>query len=178
MGVGDLISNGLLWKLRGHFLMLSHTITFFSVEGIELDLRMRNFEFFNLVSSYTFDSLRPIHLKATGKVNKYYGDQVSQSSTNSEMIPKEDEKSISGDISISALKLNQLMLALQLAGVLNISSKGMKVCLTSIFLGNSYLRLIMFYVPNFQDFLKNVTNLCSLQKPKLLWKVWFMFCLR
>ncbi|XP_042046608.1 protein TIC236, chloroplastic-like isoform X1 [Salvia splendens] len=108
----------------------------FSVEGIELDLRMRNFEFFNLVSSYTFDSLRPIHLKATGKikfqgkVNKYYGDQVYQSSTNSEMIPKEDdedEKSISGDISISGLKLNQLMLAPQLAGVLHISSKGMKL---------------------------------------------------
>ncbi|KAL1546608.1 protein TIC236, chloroplastic-like isoform X1 [Salvia divinorum] len=108
----------------------------FSVEGIELDLRMRNFEFFNLVSSYTFDSLRPIHLKATGKikfqgkVNKYFRNIVSQSSTNSEMIPKEDdeeEKSISGDISISGLKLNQLMLAPQLAGVLNISSKGMKL---------------------------------------------------
>ncbi|XP_047977254.1 protein TIC236, chloroplastic-like [Salvia hispanica] len=107
----------------------------FSVEGIELDLRMRNFEFFNLVSSYTFDSLRPIHLKATGKikfqgkVNKYYG-EVTQSTTNSEMIPKEDdedEKSISGDISISGLKLNQLMLAPQLAGVLHISSKGMKL---------------------------------------------------
>ncbi|KAL1539650.1 protein TIC236, chloroplastic-like protein [Salvia divinorum] len=108
----------------------------FSVEGVDLDLRMRNFEFCNLVSSYTFDSLRPIHLKATGKikfqgkVNKNSHSQVSQSDTNSEMIPKEgdeDEKSISGDISISGLKLNQLMLAPQLAGVLNITSKGMKL---------------------------------------------------
>ncbi|XP_057798148.1 protein TIC236, chloroplastic isoform X2 [Salvia miltiorrhiza] len=108
----------------------------FSVEGVELDLRMRNFEFCNLVSSYTFDSLRPIHLKATGKikfqgkVNKNSSSQVSQSDTNSEMIPKEgdeDEKSVSGDISISGLKLNQLMLAPQLAGVLNITSKGMKL---------------------------------------------------
>ncbi|KAG6400919.1 hypothetical protein SASPL_137764 [Salvia splendens] len=108
----------------------------FSVEGVELDLRMQNFEFCNLVSSYTFDSLRPIHLKATGKikfqgkVNKNSHSQVSQSDTNSEMIPKEgddNEKSISGDISISGLKLNQLMLAPQLAGVLNITSKGMKL---------------------------------------------------
>ncbi|KAH6835833.1 embryo defective 2410 [Perilla frutescens var. hirtella] len=115
----------------------------FSVEGIELDLRMRNFEFFNLVSSYTFDSLRPIHLKATGKikfqgkVNKNSCSQVFQPDTNSEhsdtnlaMTPKEgdeDEKSISGDISISGLKLNQLMLAPQLAGVFNITSKGMKL---------------------------------------------------
>lgn len=113
----------------------------FSVEGVELDLRMRNFEFFNLVSSYTFDSLRPIHLKATGKikfqgkVNKSSRSQETQSNTNIEMTPEEgdeDEKSISGDISISGLKLNQLMLAPQLAGVLNITSKGMKVCLKAI----------------------------------------------
>lgn len=119
----------------------------FSVEGVELDLRMRNFEFFNLVSSYTFDSLRPIHLKATGKikfqgkVNKSSHSQVSQSDTNLEITPEEgdgDEKSISGDISISGLKLNQLMLAPQLAGVLNITSKGMKVCLTAICFPYSY----------------------------------------
>lgn len=124
----------------------------FSVEGVELDLRMRNFEFCNLVSSYTFDSLRPIHLKATGKikfqgkVNKNSCSQVSQSDTNSEMTPEEgveDEKSISGDISISGLKLNQLMLAPQLAGVLNITSKGMKVCLTSLCLVNSYFVLVI-----------------------------------
>ncbi|KAG6403086.1 hypothetical protein SASPL_135303 [Salvia splendens] len=102
----------------------------FSVEGVELDLWMRNFEFCNLVSSYTFDSLRPIHLKATGKikfqgkVNKNSHSQVSQSDTKE---GDDNEKSISGDISISGLKLNQLMLAPQLAGVLNITSKGMKL---------------------------------------------------
>lgn len=122
----------------------------FSVEGVELDLRMRNFEFFNLISSYTFDSLRPVHLKATGKikfqgkVNKNSCSQVSQSDANIEMAPKagdEDEKSISGDISISGLKLNQLMIAPQLAGVFNITSKGMKVCLTAIYLTKSYFFL-------------------------------------
>lgn len=109
----------------------------FSVEGVELDLRMRNFEFFNLVSSYTFDSLRPVHLKATGKikfqgkVNKNCCSRGFQSDKNLEsaqMEDDEDAKSISGDVSISGLKLNQLMLAPQLAGVLNITSKGIKVC--------------------------------------------------
>ncbi|KAL8521965.1 hypothetical protein ACS0TY_012205 [Phlomoides rotata] len=108
----------------------------FSVEGVELDLRMRNFEFFHLVSSYTFDSLRPVHLKATGKikfqgkVNNNRGSRGFQSNKNLEsaqMEDDEDTKSISGDVSISGLKLNQLMLAPQLAGVLNITSKGIKL---------------------------------------------------
>ncbi|KAG8375520.1 hypothetical protein BUALT_Bualt10G0108300 [Buddleja alternifolia] len=110
----------------------------FSVEGIELDLRMRNFEFFNLVSSYAFDSLRPVHLKATGrikfqgKVNKIPSNdgRILQSDKNL-VLPlvesDEDAKSISGDVSISGLKLNQLMLAPQLAGVLNITSRGIKL---------------------------------------------------
>ncbi|PIN14213.1 hypothetical protein CDL12_13167 [Handroanthus impetiginosus] len=111
----------------------------FSVEGIELDLRMRSFEFFNLVSSYAFDSLRPVHLKATGRV-KFQGkvnknrsstdNPVLQSDKNLEFCPTESDeyaKSISGDVSISGLKLNQLMLAPQLAGVLNITSTGIKL---------------------------------------------------
>ncbi|PQM33435.1 uncharacterized protein Pyn_40057 [Prunus yedoensis var. nudiflora] len=44
----------------------------FVVEGIDLDLRMRSFEFFNLVSPYPFDSPKPMHLKATGKI-KFQG---------------------------------------------------------------------------------------------------------
>ncbi|KAK6131671.1 hypothetical protein DH2020_034578 [Rehmannia glutinosa] len=110
----------------------------FSVEGVELDLRMRNFEFFNFVSYYAFDSLSPVHLKATGKikfqgkVNKNLGsidNDVLRSDKNLElpvMEGDENAKSISGDVSISGLKLNQLMLAPQLAGVLNITSKGIK----------------------------------------------------
>lgn len=111
----------------------------FSVEGIELDLRMRNFEFFNLVSSHAFDSLRPVHLKATGRV-KFQGkvnkispitnEQVLSSDKNSEfplMEVNDDAKSLSGDVSISGLKLNQLMLAPQLAGVLSITSTGIKL---------------------------------------------------
>ncbi|CAI9099548.1 OLC1v1036388C1 [Oldenlandia corymbosa var. corymbosa] len=42
------------------------------VEGVELDLRMRGFEFFSLDSSFALDSLRPVHLKATGRI-KFQG---------------------------------------------------------------------------------------------------------
>lgn len=106
-----------------------------SVEGVELDLRMRGFEFFSSsVPSFAFDSLRPIHLKATGRV-KFQGKV-----TNSEQVlhfeenhrPMEggnDSPTLSGDASISGLKLNQLMVAPQLAGVLSISHLGIKVCL-------------------------------------------------
>ncbi|KAL6501939.1 hypothetical protein OROGR_027072 [Orobanche gracilis] len=105
----------------------------FPVEGVELDLRMRNFEFYNFVSSYAFDSLKPVHLKATGKI-RFQGkvnkkNRLLNSDKDLELPQEgdEDAKSISGDISISGLKLNQLMLAPQLAGVLNISSKSIKL---------------------------------------------------
>ncbi|KAL0323881.1 UNVERIFIED_CONTAM: protein, chloroplastic [Sesamum calycinum] len=126
--------NQLNWRECGKVVAMP-----FSVEGVELDLRMRNFEFFNLVSSYSFDSLRPVHLKATGKIkfqgkvnkNCYGSDnQVLQPDKNLRLPlieGDEDAKSISGDVSISGLKLNQLMLAPQLAGVLNITSKGIKL---------------------------------------------------
>ncbi|XP_075491996.1 protein TIC236, chloroplastic [Primulina tabacum] len=100
----------------------------FSVEGVELDLRMRNFEFFNSVSPYAFDSLRPVHLKATGRI-KFQG-KVKETCHTIESPPLEGDKnakSLSGDVSISGLKLNQLMLAPQLAGVLSITSKGIKL---------------------------------------------------
>lgn len=110
----------------------------FTVEGIELDLRMRGFEFFNLVSSYPFDSPRPVHLKATGKI-KFQG-QVLEPCVNNEqdVVPdkempdvqlahKGNAESLVGEISISGLKLNQLMVAPQLAGLLTISRERIKV---------------------------------------------------
>lgn len=90
------------------------------IEGVELDLRMRGFEFFNLVSSYAFDSLRPIHLKATGRI-KFQGKVVD------EQPMTEVSKILAGDVSITGLKLNQLMLAPQLVGVLNISPASIKL---------------------------------------------------
>ncbi|XP_021893474.1 uncharacterized protein LOC110811326 isoform X1 [Carica papaya] len=110
----------------------------FTVEGIELDLRMRGFEFFNLVSSYPFDSPRPVHLKATGKI-KFQG-QVLEPCVNNEqdVVPdkempdvqlahKGNAESLVGEISISGLKLNQLMVAPQLAGLLTISRERIKL---------------------------------------------------
>lgn len=103
-----------------------------SVEGVELDLRMRGFEFFSSVPSFAFDSLRPMHLKATGRV-KFQGkvinsEQVLHSEENHR--PREGgnhSHTLSGDVSISGLKLNQLMVAPQLAGILSISRLGIKL---------------------------------------------------
>lgn len=89
-----------------------------TIEGVELDLRMRGFEIFNLVSSYAFDSLRPIHLKATGRI-KFQGKVVKPAA--------EVSKILAGDVSITGLKLNQLLLAPHLAGQLNVSPACIKV---------------------------------------------------
>lgn len=116
-----------------------------TVEGVELDLRMRGFEIFSLVSSYAFDNLRPMHLKATGRI-KFQGKVIRPFSPNDEQLldfeknmenvsfkDNGDAHSLAGEVSISGLKLNQLMLAPQLAGLLSISRKGIKVCFEASF---------------------------------------------
>ncbi|KAF8400748.1 hypothetical protein HHK36_014048 [Tetracentron sinense] len=109
------------------------------VEGVELDLRMRGFEFFSLMSSYPFDSPRPIHLKATGRI-KFQGKVVQPVSIIDEevfcsgknmqdmhMTDKEKTPSLVGEVSISGIKLNQLMLGPQLGGSLSISRESIKL---------------------------------------------------
>lgn len=110
----------------------------FTVDGVELDLRMRGFEFFSWVSTYTLDFPRPLLLKATGRI-KFQGKVLEPSSTNIieqnfeknrqdvEMLEKGSVDSLVGEVSISDLKLNQLMLAPQLSGLLRVSSECIKV---------------------------------------------------
>lgn len=109
------------------------------VEGVEMDLRMRGFEFFNLVSSYPFDSLRPMHLKATGRVKfqgkvtkPYNNDDESSCFPEKNMEPVQTKETreahgLAGEVSITGLKLNQLMLAPQLVGKLSIARECIKL---------------------------------------------------
>ncbi|KAG2700000.1 hypothetical protein I3760_07G213600 [Carya illinoinensis] len=110
------------WLNRKEF--HANSVMPFSIDGVELDLRMRGFEFFSLLSSYNFDSPRPMHLKATGKI-KFQGKVFKSSSiTNMQPVEMQDNgktDSLVGDILISGLKLNQLILAPQLAGQLSMS---------------------------------------------------------
>ncbi|RYQ90039.1 hypothetical protein Ahy_B09g096350 isoform Q [Arachis hypogaea] len=116
----------------------------FTVDGIELDLRMRGFEFFSLVSTYTLDFPRPLVLKSTGRI-KFHGkvlkpnsNVIGQNFENNRhdvpMLEKGSADSLVGDISISDLKLNQLMLAPQLSGQLRVSSDCIKVMNKTSFL--------------------------------------------
>ncbi|KAL5559228.1 hypothetical protein UlMin_035439 [Ulmus minor] len=111
----------------------------FVVDGIELDLRMRGFEFCSSVSSFSFDSPNPMHLKTTGRV-KFQGRVLEPSSITNEtdfsfertkqhkeMTNKEKTSCLVGDVLISGLKLNQLMLGPQLTGVLSISRDSFKL---------------------------------------------------
>ncbi|KHN25513.1 hypothetical protein glysoja_043027 [Glycine soja] len=103
----------------------------FTIDGVELDLRMRGFEFFSLVSAYAMDSLRPLLLKASGRI-KFQGKVLKPNGIISEqnfemtrqhvqMLEKGIADSLFGEVSISGLKLNQLMLAPQLSGLLRLS---------------------------------------------------------
>ncbi|KAH9616453.1 hypothetical protein KSS87_018431 [Heliosperma pusillum] len=93
----------------------------FTMEGLELDLRMRGFEFFNMISSFSFDSPRPLNLKATGRI-KFQGQVTNQQSAGDGNM-----ESLEGDVSVSGLKLNQLMLAPQLAGHMGFSRERIKL---------------------------------------------------
>ncbi|KAG2595296.1 hypothetical protein PVAP13_5KG063400 [Panicum virgatum] len=102
------------------------------VEGVDLDLRMRGFEFAHIASSIPFDSPRPLHLKASGRV-KFQGkimksgniadDKIKgvlQSNIDQNKLETNASK-LAGNISLSGIKLNQLMLAPQSTGFLSIS---------------------------------------------------------
>ncbi|XP_022936094.1 uncharacterized protein LOC111442799 [Cucurbita moschata] len=109
-----------------------------TIDGVELDLHMRGFEFLSLVS-YIFESPRPTHLKATGRV-KFVGKVLRPSASNSsqdfnteksnqqvQTIGDENKNSLAGEVSISGLKLNQLILAPKLAGQLSMTRESIKL---------------------------------------------------
>ncbi|KAK9149506.1 hypothetical protein Scep_008263 [Stephania cephalantha] len=109
------------------------------IEGVELDLRMRGFEIFSLMSYYSFDFPRPAHLKATGRI-KFQGKVVRPpcivnpgdfdytKDVHGMMINDNGKKtSLDGEVSLSGIKLNQLMLAPQLVGSLSISREHVKL---------------------------------------------------
>lgn len=109
----------------------------FTVDGVELDLRMRGFEFFSLVPAYAMDSPRPLQLKAAGRI-KFQGKVLKPNGNISEQnfemtrqhvqtLEKGIADSLVGEVSISGLKLNQLMLAPQLSGLLRVSPERIKV---------------------------------------------------
>ncbi|TKY58188.1 hypothetical protein E2542_SST15244 [Spatholobus suberectus] len=109
----------------------------FTIDGVELDLRMRGFEFVSLVSAYAMDSPRPLHLKAAGRI-KFQGKVLKPNGNISEqnfemtrqhvqMLEKGIVDSLVGEVSISGLKLNQLMLAPQLSGLLRVSPERIKL---------------------------------------------------
>jgi len=108
------------------------------VEGVDLDLRMRGFEFAHIASSIPFDSPRPLHLKASGRV-KFQGkimksSNIADGNINGVLQSNIDQNKLEtnvsklvGDISLSGIKLNQLMLAPQSTGFLSISRDSMMV---------------------------------------------------
>lgn len=106
------------------------------VEGVDLDLRMRGFEFAHIASSIPFDSPRPLHLKASGRL-KFQGKVVKPSQLVDDKIYgalqsiidrsklESDVSRLVGEISLSGIKLNQLMLAPQSTGFLSLSQDSM-----------------------------------------------------
>lgn len=108
------------------------------IDGIDLDFRMRAFEFASLISSSPFDSPRPLHLKATGRI-RFQGKIVKPNNTIDEKVVGfdkdlqdiqmmiNDKECLIGELSLTGIKLNQLLLAPQLAGSLCISHDGIKL---------------------------------------------------
>lgn len=158
----------------------------FIVDGLELDLRMRGFEFFSLISSYPFDSPRPTHLKATGRI-KFQGNVLKPSSSTNEhnfgfeknnqlveMSDKGKTDGLVGEVLISGLKLNQLMLAPQLVGQLSISRECIKLDATGRPDESLTVEVVRPLQPSGEDNLQNGKLMSfSLQKGQLRANVCF-----
>jgi hypothetical protein len=106
------------------------------IEGLDLDLRMRGFELASFFSMIQFDSPRPHHLKATGRV-KFLGKVVKSLNTGFKHIKSDDNTAsdvsrLAGEISLTGIKLNQLTLAPQSTGFLSVSRDSLMVCCTDL----------------------------------------------
>ncbi|KAK8938369.1 hypothetical protein KSP39_PZI010980 [Platanthera zijinensis] len=106
------------------------------VEAIDLDLRLRGFEMASFIST-PFDAPRPLHLKTTGRF-KLQGKVVrpNRKIDGKESEPRgkpclhmddSDKSLLLGEVSLSGMKINQLMVAPQLAGSLSISNDAIKL---------------------------------------------------
>ncbi|KAK7311846.1 hypothetical protein RJT34_10254 [Clitoria ternatea] len=111
----------------------------FTVSGVEFDLRMHGLEFCSLVTTYMLDFPRSLPFKATGRI-KFLGKFLEPSTTIIDQDSDKNEQhgqmlekgsgvvdSLVGEVSISGLKVNQLMLVPQLSGLLRASSKSIKL---------------------------------------------------
>ncbi|KAL9313337.1 hypothetical protein ACSQ67_018789 [Phaseolus vulgaris] len=158
----------------------------FIVGGVDFDLHMHGFEFFSLVTPYMLDFPRPLILKAAGRV-KFQGNLLKPSTTiikqnfdkneKLHMLEKGSSYRLVGEVSISGLKVNQLMLAPQLSGSLSVSPEYIKLNAS----GRSDESLVVDYVGPLQlcgeSGLKSGTVLCiSLRKGQLRANVDFRPC--
>lgn len=109
------------------------------VEGLDMDLKLRGFDISTLLFINRFDSLKPVHLKATGRI-KFQGKvetsdlvlkeqkiETGAGMQQSQIVDDKEYKCLVGDISLSGIKLNQLILAPQLLGSLSMSKQKIKL---------------------------------------------------
>ncbi|KAK1269355.1 hypothetical protein QJS04_geneDACA005097 [Acorus gramineus] len=149
------------------------------VEGVDLDFRMRGFEFFSLISSNQFDSPRPLHLKATGRI-KFQGkvEKLNNANEKKELSSEKDvldqeknaqeRKSLLGEVSLSGIKLNQLILAPQLVGSLSVSHGRVKLDASGRPDENLSVEVVGPLWPNEEESLQKKTMLSvDLQKGQL-----------
>lgn len=122
--------------LREENLEYRRTMAALSVGAIDLDLRMRGFELASFILT-SFDAPRSLHLRTTGRFklqgrvvrpNKIIdGEEAGSGGMPYVHMADSGKPRLLGEISLSGIKINQLMLAPQLAGSLSISHDSIKV---------------------------------------------------
>ncbi|KAG9459336.1 hypothetical protein H6P81_003844 [Aristolochia fimbriata] len=169
------------WLERGGTIKTLEAIT---IEGVEMDLRMRGFEFFGMISPYSFDTYRPMHLKATGRV-KFHGEvaKIKPSVSDQEEVllvqnnvldgSKTDNEKIQlvGEVLLAGVKVNQLLLAPQLAGTFSFSEDNMKLDATGRPDESLTLEIAGLLRPNVEEHLHKRTVSVALQKGQLKFNV-------
>lgn len=106
------------------------------VSGLDVDMRLDGFDLMGvhpLIPGETFSPPQSMHMKVFGKV-KFNGrvpdtKVAAHESLQSEFPPEKKLTSMTGEVSLVGLKLNQFMVAPNLTGLLDISPTSLKVSL-------------------------------------------------
>jgi hypothetical protein len=163
----DLVTKIQISYPNGHYLKKESSDLIVAVApdilGVDADLRLQGFDILSLTPFSPIGSPKPMHMKLTGRA-KFHGSVVeSLERSVYQNVAVQDEISspddfnrrkasgLVGDVQLSGIKLNQLLVAPNSSGPLAIFPQNFKVCLFAVWLlCRIYVNILYIHAASFE----------------------------